>query len=139
MTVSGHDHVGAPPALDDAQRRHLILWDGECGFCRHAIDWVMTRDRRGVLAELPYQEVPSPPMTPELRQACSRAVHVLTADGRLLRAGRASLFILDQLGWHRFAAIARVPPLVWLAEAGYRFVAGNRPLASRLVGSLTGH
>jgi predicted DCC family thiol-disulfide oxidoreductase YuxK len=134
-----HDHVGAYATGSEPGRRHLILWDGECGFCRDSIDWVMAHDRRGVLAELPYQDVPDPPMTPELREACGRAVHVITADGRLLRAGQASLFVLEQLGWRRLAAIARVPPLLWLVEAAYRVVASHRPLMSRLVRRLTAH
>lgn len=98
----------------------------------------MANDRRGVLAEMPYQEVPSPPMTPELRDACRQSVHVVTADGRLLRAGRACLFVLEELGWRRLAAVGRMPPFLWLVEAGYRFVANHRPLVSRLFGNRVG-
>ena len=72
-------------------------------------------------------------MTPALRAACQDAVHVRTTDGTWLRAGRASLFVLERLGWPRLARLARIPPLVWLVEAGYRLVAANRPFFSRLL------
>lgn len=72
-------------------------------------------------------------MTPELRAACKRAVHVLTRDGRRLRAGRASLFILGEIGYRRAAGVLSVPPLVWLAELGYWIVARNRQLFSRFL------
>ena len=49
----------------------------------------------------PYKEAPSPPMTPELAQACAETMHVLCRDGRILRSGRAALYILEGLGWRR--------------------------------------
>jgi len=112
---------------------HWIVWDGECGFCRRSVEWALAHDVRGQFRAVPYQEVPSPPMTPALREACRRAVHVRTADGRWLRGGRASLFILERIGWPRLARVAALPPLVWLVEAAYALVARNRAFFSRLL------
>ncbi len=81
---------------------------------------------------MPYQTVPGPPMSDALARECARAVHVITPEGRTLRAGRASLYVLDQIGWHRFAAVCSQRPLVWLVEAGYRLVARGRGLLSRI-------
>ena len=54
-------------------------------------------------------------MTPELYHACQKAVHVITADGKVLKAGRASLFVLSELGYPRWLLCPlMVPPLVWL-------------------------
>jgi predicted DCC family thiol-disulfide oxidoreductase YuxK len=110
-----------------------VLWDGRCGFCARCIAWAERRDRAGRLRFLPYQDAPTPPMSPRLHRACARAVHVVTPDGRVLRAGRAALDVLDQLGWHRTARLLAVPPLIWLVEVGYRVVADHRPFFSRLV------
>src|SRR3954451_7019277 len=85
---------------------HWIVWDGECGFCRRSVEWALAHDSHERFRAVPYQELPSPPMTPALRDACRRAVHVHTADGRWLRGGRASLFILERIGWPRLARIA---------------------------------
>jgi predicted DCC family thiol-disulfide oxidoreductase YuxK len=112
--------------------RHYLLWDGACGFCRRAVEWVARRDLAGRFEIVPYQVAASPPMTPELRDACRRAVHVVTTDGRVLRAGRASLFVLGQTGYPRLARLLSVPPLVWIVELGYVLVARNRSLVSRL-------
>ena len=65
-------------------------------------------------------------MTPELAERCARAVHVVTADGRILRAGRASLFMMERCGFKWSARVMRVPPLVWAVELGYYVVASNR-------------
>jgi predicted DCC family thiol-disulfide oxidoreductase YuxK len=72
-------------------------------------------------------------MTPALREACKRAVHVVTSGGQTLRGGRATLFVAEQLGHRRLARLLRVPPLVWAVELGYRVVAANRSFFSRFL------
>ena len=72
-------------------------------------------------------------MTPELRAACQRAMHVVTSEGEVLRAGRASLFILKETGNRRLAAILGLPPFVWAVELAYRIVARNRSQLSWLI------
>jgi len=72
-------------------------------------------------------------MTPDLAAACAEAVHVFAADGTRLRGGRAVLFVLEGLGWRRTSRLLGLPPLVWLVELGYRGVARNRRLVSRLL------
>ena len=104
--------------------RHLLIWDGDCYICRRWAEWVISQDRRHLFRAAPYQEVPSPPMTPHLYRACSLAVHVLTADGQVLRAGRAGLFILAELGWPVRWLDRR--PWIWLVEWAYCFVANHR-------------
>lgn len=72
-------------------------------------------------------------MTDDLRAACARAVHVVTADGEVLRAGRATMFVLRALGYRRLGALGATPPFVWFVELGYRIVANNRRLFSRFM------
>jgi predicted DCC family thiol-disulfide oxidoreductase YuxK len=72
-------------------------------------------------------------MTADLRRACERSLHVITADGGTERAGRAVLVILVSLGWPVGWAARR--PLVWGVEAAYWLVARNRSRLSRFVSS----
>lgn len=72
-------------------------------------------------------------MTPELREACKHAVHVLTSSGEILKAGRATLFVLEQIGYRRLARLSRLPPFIWGVEVGYRIVASNRTVFSRVL------
>lgn len=107
----------------------MVLWDGQCGFCGRCIAWALGRDPEGHLQFEPYQRVDE--LGPDLREACSRAVHVITVDGDVLRAGRACLFVLGRIGWPRIAAVLRLPPLIWGIELGYKIVAANRGRLSR--------
>ncbi len=71
-------------------------------------------------------------MTPSLYQACQRAVHVITVDGRIIKAGRAVMFVLEEIGYPIWLVRPFTwPPLVWLAELGYWIVAQNRPFFAR--------
>jgi predicted DCC family thiol-disulfide oxidoreductase YuxK len=110
---------------------HLILFDGACGLCRRAAAWAGARDRRGLFRAVPYWEAPAPPMTPELFSACARAVHVVRSDGRILRGGRAVLFVLEHTGMGGWARVLGLPPMVWGVELGYWIVAHNRRLFGR--------
>ena len=112
-----------------------MLWDGDCGFCARVTDWVQRRDARrgGHITAVPYQKAPSPPMTPELYAACARAIHVITPENRVLRAGRACLYIADVIGLHLLARVMSLPPLIWGVEIAYRIVAANRYFFSRVL------
>jgi len=114
-------------------RPALVLWDGTCGFCRRAVAEMQRRDTRQAFRAIAYQQAPAPPMTAALQQACARAVHVVTADGQVLRAGRAVLYIAGQLGHAALARVLAVPPLLWAVEFAYFLVARNRRLFSRVL------
>ena len=111
----------------------LLLWDGDCDFCRRSVAWAERRDGGHAFRAIAYQQAPSPPMTPELREACSGAVHVLTPEGKVLRAGRACLWVLERIGYPVLARLLALPPLVWAVELGYWLIARNRRLASRVL------
>jgi predicted DCC family thiol-disulfide oxidoreductase YuxK len=71
-------------------------------------------------------------MTPTLQRACRKAMHVVTADGQTLRAGRAALYVLAAVGYRRLARLLSLPVLGVLVELGYRVVATHRPFFGRL-------
>ena len=73
-------------------------------------------------------------MSPSLWEQARRAVQVITANGTRLSAGRACLFVLEEIGWHpRLARLGRHRPFVWAVETGYGIVASNRDLFSRML------
>ncbi len=73
-------------------------------------------------------------MSPALREQARRAVQVITAAGTRISAGRACLFVLEEIAWHpRLARLGRRRPVVWAVELGYRIVASNRSLFGRIL------
>jgi predicted DCC family thiol-disulfide oxidoreductase YuxK len=105
----------------------LILWDGECNMCRRCAAWCKEKG----LDVCAYQQAPSPPMTPELYEACADAVHVVLPNGTVLKAGRAVLAILAALGWP--VGLLALPPFIWIVELAYTIVANNRSIFTHIL------
>ena len=108
-----------------------LFWDGACSLCQRAITWVKHHDVTNQIQAVPYQTAPRPPMTDCLAQRCERAVQVVTPEGQILSAGRASLYVLGKVGFPRLARLGRRPPFVWGIEIGYWLVARNRQFFSK--------
>ena len=113
--------------------RHVVLWDRDCGFCRRSVAWIERNDPQGRFECQPYQEWQGAEMTEALAADCARAVHVVCRDGRVLRAGRAVLFVVADLRWPTICRVLSWPPFVWGVEVGYAIVARNRQFFSRFL------
>jgi hypothetical protein len=73
-------------------------------------------------------------MTPALRERARNTVRVITADGRQLSAGRANLFVLEEISWHpSVVRLAGRHPFIWAVELGCWIVARNRSFFSRFL------
>lgn len=110
--------------------RHLVLWDGDCGFCRRSVEWLAAQDKRGALEFKPYQSVD---LAPSLAESCSHAVHVIKADGEVIRAGRAMMFCGLYTRFSGWARIAMWPIFLPFIEIGYKFIASHRMLVSKVL------
>jgi DCC1-like thiol-disulfide oxidoreductase len=106
----------------------IVLYDGECGFCRWTVAWALERDRNGVLSVAPIQSPTGDQLLADLDPAERlRAVHVVHEDGRRESGGAAVRAVLGVLPpARRFARLAG-------AEWAYRLVAAERGRISRLV------
>jgi lipase maturation factor 1 len=124
--------------MSDAAKA-VLLFDGDCGFCRHWIErW---RGKTGGRVEYaPYQEAGSrfPQLAPG---TLAEAVCLVESGGRVSRGAEAVFRALALAGGMSGAWLAlheRVLPFRAAAELAYRFVARRRPLFSRLTRLLWG-
>ena len=112
--------------------RHVVLWDGECGMCRRFADWLVEHDEAMALEPVPYQQWDDPRMTPELQEACARAMHVVRADGTMIVGMDAVIFCYEQLGW-RWLRVGTWIPFRWPLALAYKVVAANRRIFSKIL------
>lgn len=110
--------------------KHLVLWDGDCGFCRRCVAWLDRQDLFGVLEFRPYQEAE---ISASLREACAKAVHVVTKNGVIFKGAKAVLFCGRFTRFHRLARLLEWPIFLPVLEIGYGIVARNRVFFSRLL------
>ena len=110
----------------------MMLFDGECGFCRH---WIKKWDAitAGRVRYAPYQEKLS--AYPQLTETqCVEAVQLILPGGAVL-SGAKAVFKALSLGGRYGALLAlyeKAPLFGRLAEFFYQVVAHHRIFFSRL-------
>jgi predicted DCC family thiol-disulfide oxidoreductase YuxK len=115
--------VGSPP------ERPLIVFDGDCGFCRF---WI-ARWRHGTDKTVDYQPFQHPDISrrfPDIpRERFAHAVQLIETDGRVSEAAEA-VFRLLALGRRRAPlwAYEHVPLVALVSEHAYRVIADHRSL-----------
>jgi len=108
------------------RRLPLLIYDGDCGFCKYWLRYWkrLTGDR---VAYAPYQEVAA--QHPEIPVAeFKRAVQYIAPDGKIASGAEAALLTLSHAGGKGFwlALYRHVPGFAAIAEAVYAFVASHR-------------
>jgi predicted DCC family thiol-disulfide oxidoreductase YuxK len=104
-----------------------LYFDGECGFCRERVRWIVRREPPGGLFR--YAPLGGPTfearIPPERRATLGHTLVVETEDGRLLARSDAVVHVLRRLGRRRTAALLALVPR-FLRDLGYRVVARSR-------------
>lgn len=112
--------------------RPLLLWDGDCGFCRFWVErWKGVLDGR--VDFLPSQELKAIPRG-VTREDFQRGVVLLEPKGQVSKGAEAIFRALSYApgrSWPR-SAYEKVPGFAPVAEGVYRVVATNRPFFSKL-------
>jgi predicted DCC family thiol-disulfide oxidoreductase YuxK len=117
-------------SVRDVPSKPLLLFDGNCHFCRRWIErW---REMTGDAVEYaPFQEAAE--RFPEIpRKSFEQAVHFIATDGSVSRGAAAVFRSLGQSRGRRWLVwcYERLPGFAFITEGAYRFVAANRMIAS---------
>jgi len=118
--------------MDWREGEVVLIFDGQCGFCTRAVEWLMPRVRVPMRFE-PYQATNLARYELTEGQA-SEAVWWVDPRGRRARGHRAVGHALVACGggWAVLGQLCLLSPTAWAAALGYRFIARNR---ARLPGS----
>ncbi|HMD30349.1 MAG TPA: DUF393 domain-containing protein [Candidatus Acidoferrales bacterium] len=109
--------------------RGWILYDADCGFCTR---WAWRLARIGRVGSRGFHLAPL--QAPWVRQRLAmpekdllHEMRVLTADDVLYGGADAMVFLARQIWWTRpFTLLTRLPGVMPLVRAAYRWVARNR-------------
>jgi predicted DCC family thiol-disulfide oxidoreductase YuxK len=111
---------GAPP------EHPILFFDGVCGLCSRAVDFVMARDREGVFRFAPLQGETARQMLTPADIASLETMALATSEG-VFRRSAAAVRILWRLGpaWRVCGWLLWAIPRP-LRDAGYNLVARTR-------------
>ena len=124
--------VALPP------QKPLLIFDGDCGFCRR---WIRRWEgiTRGRVDYAPAQEAGT--RFPEIpKEAFERSVQLVTPEGKVFEGAEAvfrSLAYSPGHGW-LLAAYRGVPGLATVTEGAYSLIARHRRAASAVTNALWG-
>ncbi len=105
----------------------ILIFDGHCGFCTLAVEWIKKLDRRGRVTAVPYQQ-PGVPGSAGLTLAqCQEAVWAVEPGGRRHRGAAAiNAALAWALGLPALLRLYSLPGMRQLQDRMYAWVAANR-------------
>ena len=116
--------------------RSVILWDGDCGFCRRSVVKLQSLDATQSFDFSPHQEYSDEELKRVglSRRKCERELQLVTHDGKTFGGAFAlNYFFAQQKGWKILVALSLCVPVVLLIEVlAYKAVASNRMTFSKI-------
>ncbi|GAA2090288.1 DUF393 domain-containing protein [Actinomadura alba] len=108
------------------RERPLLIYDGDCGFCTASVGFV--RRRVPASAEIVAFQDTDLGALGTTRERAAREVLWVDRHGRVSGGAQAAARLLMDAGgaWWPLGAVARVPPVRWIAIGLYRLIAANR-------------
>lgn len=111
-------------------KRAVLVYDGECAFCRRGMAWFQARDADARLEYLPRASEARRARFPQLDAPQYQGMmHVVLADGTLRSGAAAIAYALTRLRapWWRGAGwLLQCSGVRQVAAMGYRWMARNR-------------
>ena len=136
--VNNNEQMSAPTRVSNPPPKPLLIWDGECHFCRRWIErWRVLTGTEVDYA--PYQEMPE--RFPEIpREQFQRSVVYINRNGQVFVAAAAVYRSLRRCRSKKWLwwSYQRVPGFAAVSEWAYRLIAKNRPFASAITRLLWG-
>ena len=114
----------------------VVVYDGECGFCRRSVDEIRRRDRDRRMVYLPRSTPGIEEKLPALAEGdFDTGIRVFDPDGTIHVGADGIRHIASQLPiWRRLAWAYDLPIIRPLARRAYAWVAANRMRISRACG-----
>lgn len=126
---------GVKPVPEDFKDPYLLLWDGQCDFCRRSVEW-LEKKAKGKLTPLAYQQQVSW-LPPEVYSDCKNQFYLRTPSGEYLGGGEAVIKLFEVMGWKLLFRFLKLPGLRQLTKLLYRFVARRRNFLNKILFSAT--
>ena len=109
-------------------RRSILVFDGDCPFCRRSVARIARWDSRGAIEFIARQTEGLDTRFPRLREGdFDTGMRLITPDDAIHVGADAAYQIARRLGyWRRVAWLYHVPGIHWLTRTAYAWIAANR-------------
>lgn len=105
----------------------LLVFDGWCGVCTRAVDWLRVRDADNRVLALPNQTPGLCALLGLTRAQVDRSIWAFDTEGRAYAAAAAMNRVLRELpGWRWLGRLLDLPPLLAIATPCYYLFGAHR-------------
>lgn len=110
------------------RRTSILVYDGDCSFCRRWVARIGRRDRSGTFDFVPRQTEGLTQRFPKLAEGdFSTGMRLITPDDAIHVGADAAYQIARRLRyWRNIAWLYHIPGIHWLTRAAYAWIAANR-------------
>lgn len=109
----------------EPQNQNIVFFDGVCGLCNKAIDFLVRKDKRKVLLFAPLQGSTAAKLLPT-GEASSLSSMIYYSNGKISYRTRAILNLLwDMGGWWTLTVLFRIIP-PFIRDFFYNIMAASR-------------
>lgn len=112
----------------DRSGEFVVVYDGQCAFCRKQVERIRCRDTQDIFEYLPRQAEGIEQRFPELIGGDFDSGMRLVHPDRSISVGADAVYEIARRvsGWKRLAWLYRVPVLNSICRVGYAWIARNR-------------
>jgi predicted DCC family thiol-disulfide oxidoreductase YuxK len=107
-----------------------VIFDGDCGICQKAVEWIRAQRGSENLELTAYQSLVGSGELSALgltEKDCEESMQVVTGEGGVLSGADGFAHIFKQLSSYRSLGwVLALPPALWIARPAYRLFAKNR-------------
>lgn len=106
----------------------VLVYDGECNFCRRSVERIRKRDAAGAIECVPRQADGLTDRYPQLLEGdFNTGMRLIEPDGTVHVGADAMYHVMRELPrWRRLAWLYNVPGIHWLSRKVYAWIAANR-------------
>lgn len=110
------------------RNRSILVYDGQCSFCRRSVDRIARRDHSGTFEFVARQTEGLTERFPKLAEGdFNTGMRLITPDDAIHVGADAAYQIARRLRyWRRIAWLYHVPGIHWVTRAVYAWIAANR-------------
>jgi predicted DCC family thiol-disulfide oxidoreductase YuxK len=111
-------------------QKSVLIYDGDCGFCRKWMRWFKAHDAAGHMEYLARQAPEREARYPQLNDAKYQgALQLILPSGEIHSGEMATSTALQYISgihWHLLGKFITLPGIRFFAHIGYKIIAKNR-------------
>lgn len=110
------------------ENKLIVLWDGDCGFCRNSLEWVKKRKPQGEIEYLSFHEEKAKKWRDQIGlEALQKSMYVIEGDKNFYGGSEGFRILLSRIPRYQWLSFLMGLPLVkQCCRIVYSFIAKNR-------------